>query len=150
MHQVNDALFYMRGSIVNALIVAYEYTRMRHAIEIREDGQMTLFWICRDPSELFTIINDEDNVDRCIRCLSNERLYVLTLQFSGSKSDIAWRIVREAVARGFTMETRLLGDTNRTTQVFLRRKHRAHLPVNFTTDQLQRMQLDDTNDDMAL
>ena len=150
MHNANnDALFNIRGSVNNAFVVAHEFKRMRHAIEIRENGEMTSFWICRIPSEVYTIISDRSCIDRCIRCLSNENLRFLRLSCSGSRIELLWMVVRAAVSYGFTFEIDLHTDLERSVTVFLRRKHAAILPVNMAADALMQLTLQD-NSDMAM
>jgi hypothetical protein len=147
MHNTNnDAVFNVRGSVNNAFVVAHEFKRMRHAVEIRENGEATSFWICHIPSEIYTIISDRSCIDRCLRCLSNENLKYINIKCSGSRIELAWMVVRSAVTQGFSMDTECHTDLERSVTIHLRRKHSAILPVNLASDALMRLSLDDNSD----
>lgn len=146
----NDALFYVRGSVNNAFIVAQEFQRLRHAVEIRENGEMSSFWICKMPSEIHTVISDRSCVDRCLRVLTNQNLCFLRATCSGSRVDYLWEVVRFGVTHGFHLETSVGTDLDRTVTVFLRRPHRAIMPVNVPCHQLMQMSLSSDSEDISM
>ena len=142
----NDAIFFCRGSVLNAFIVCSDYVKLRHGIEVRENGEMTSFWISRVPSFVRTVISDKGGVDRCIRCLSNPQLSLMHVQCSGSRVDFTWPIVREASQHGFMVEVTVGSDFERTINIIIRRHHEAILPVNVPTSMLSQMTIGDSGD----